>query len=162
MNRKQLIEDNMNLVYYLAHTYYPKYAKDEDIIQSGMVGLCRAAETWDESKSKFSTYASRAILNEFTKEFKSRRQSLNTLSLDYEMGEENATFGELLVGEKDVLYVDLKELYAELTPRERECFELLREGWRPIDIAKKLGISRQHVNYHLRQIRLRWRKIYGD
>ena len=162
MNRQQLIEDNMNLVYFLIHRYYPTYITDEDIVQWGMVGLCKAADSWDESKSTFSTFASKAILNEIGMEFKRRKKQIKALSLDYPMGEEEVTFGDLLVGESDVQYIDIDDFYDQLTPRERECFDLLKLGMKPVEIGRTLGLSRQNVNYHLRNLRLRWEKIYGN
>ena len=69
----------MNLVYYLIRTYYPNFIKDGEIIQSGMLGLCRAVEKFDESKGKFSTYASRCILGEIKRELQNRsRWSVET------------------------------------------------------------------------------------
>lgn len=162
MNRQKLIEDNINFVYFLIHRYYPSYITDEDIVQCGMVGLCKAADSWDETRSTFSTFASRVILNEIGMEFKRRKKRIKTLSLDYPMGEEEVTFGDMLVGESDVEYFDIDDFYNQLTPREKECFDLLKLGLKPVEIGRKLGISRQLVNYHLRLLRLRWEKVYGD
>lgn len=162
MNRQKLIEDNINLVYFLIHTYYPRYATDEDIVQCGMIGLCTAADGWDESRSTFSTYASRAILNAIAMEFKRRKIQIKTLSLDYPMGEEEVTFGDLLVGESDVQYFDTEDFRNQLSPREKECFDLLVAGLTPTEIGRKLGLSRQNVNYHLRKLRLLWEKTYGN
>jgi hypothetical protein len=40
-----------------------------------------------------------------------------------------------------------------LTPREREIVELLKEGKRPIEIARIVGLGRQAISYHLKKIR---------
>lgn len=71
MNDK-LITENIKLVYFLIHKYYPKYIKDEDVIQSGKLGLVQAAKHYDKEKGKFSTYASVIICREIGKELKKR------------------------------------------------------------------------------------------
>lgn len=40
----------------------------------------------------------------------------------------------------------LEEMLAGLTPRERQVAELLSQGDRPIEIARKMGVTRQTVN----------------
>ena len=82
MSKEKLIEDNMKLVYFIVHKYYPAFGKNEDVIQEGMVGLVKAADTWDESKSKFSTYACACILTEIRTYFKQQSKHQNVLSLD--------------------------------------------------------------------------------
>ena len=46
MNRGEFIEQNINLVYVVIREYYPMFISDEDIIQCGMLGLCKAADKW--------------------------------------------------------------------------------------------------------------------
>lgn len=82
MNRQQLVEDNVNLVYYLIRKYYPTLINDEDIIQIGMVGLCEAAKRWDSNKSKFSTYAGSWIKNEIKHELQERASRQVEVSLE--------------------------------------------------------------------------------
>ena len=70
MTKQQLIEDNLNLVYALISREYPTYLHDEDIIQTGMLGLCKAADKWDEKRGTFSNFAWCCIRHEIIKEFK--------------------------------------------------------------------------------------------
>lgn len=59
--QEQLVLNNMKLVYYLMK----KYDFDEDCVASGMVGLVRGVQTFDETKGyQLSTYLSKCILNE--------------------------------------------------------------------------------------------------
>ena len=165
---QKLIEDNMNLVYYLVNTYYPTYRHDEDLIQCGMVGLCKAANTWDSNKSEFSTYASRCILNEINFEFRNRKKHSNNLSLDYEVegkGGEPVSFGELLVGDEDVNYLDYDSIdafYDALTEMEKEIFALRREGLNATEIAEQLGYAQSTVSSKLRQFTNKWGKFNGN
>lgn len=89
MDKNKLIEDNMNLVYYLISRYYPTFIKDEDLIQCGMVGLCKAANSSNAIKYKFSTYASACILNEIKSEFIRRKKYAKEESLNALMEKES-------------------------------------------------------------------------
>lgn len=147
MTKQQLIEDNMNLVYSLVSREYPTYLSDEDIIQSGMLGLCKAAEKWDESKSKFSTFAIICIRSEIQAEFRRRAKHQGILSLDYEIDNdgERTTFGDFIVGEEDVGYFDIGIALDSLTAREREIAELLTTDMEQKAIADKLGVTKQYI-----------------
>lgn len=157
MNRQQLVEDNMRLVYHIVSKEYPKYIHDEDIIQSGMLGLCKAADKWDENKSKFSTFACRCIKNEIATEFRRRAKHQGILSLDYEVDGDNGSkcsFGDCIVSEEDIGYIDFAIDSSRLTKRELEICELRKQGMSNPDIGRKLGISRQAVWQTVRKLRI--------
>ena len=152
--KQKLIEDNMNLVYSLISKEYPTYVHDDDIIQCGMLGLCKAAEKWDESKSQFSTFAWSCIRNEICKEFRQRAKHQGILSLDYETNNEDggrSTFGDCIVGAEDVLYVDTD--VKSITAREKQVFDLYKTGLSQVDIASKLGVTKPYVWKVMRKIR---------
>lgn len=156
MTKQQLIEDNMNLVYSFLSKEYPTFLYDEDIVQCGMLGLCRAANTWDENISKFSTYAWKCIRTEVVDEFRKRAKHNGVLSLDYEKTDKNGdttTFGSTLIGEEDVNYVDLSFNTDLLTDKQKQVFELYKTGLSVPEIAKKIGISKQHAWETMRKIR---------
>ena len=152
--KQKLIEDNMNLVYSLVSKEYPTYINDEDIIQSGMLGLCKAAEKWDESKSQFSTFAWRCIRNEIAMEFRRRAKHQGVLSLDYETTDDEGgrtTFGDCVVGEEDIVYIDTD--VKSITAREKQVFDLCATGLSQVDVANKLGVSKQYVWKVMRKVR---------
>lgn len=156
VNRNQLIEDNINLVYSVISKHYPGFIKDEDIVQCGMMGLVKAANKWDESKSSFSTYAFTSILNEIRMEFRKRCRQPKTLSLDYEYSSkdgDSTTLADVLVGDLDVDYVDTVPVCNKLKPKELMVFKLLKEGNSGSDIARMIGMTRQNVNKYVRKIR---------
>lgn len=80
-NRSDFIEQNINLVYVVIREYYPFLVSDEDIIQCGMVGLCKAAKKW-EQKGKFSSFARKIILDEVRTELKQRQKRAVEISLE--------------------------------------------------------------------------------
>ena len=165
MDKTKLVEENLKLVYFVINKNYPTFKKDEDVIQAGMVGLCKAAKSFDESKSKFSTYASRCILVEIAKEFCSRQDHSNLLSLDFpvnvETGEIN--FGDFLIGSKNIEHpTNLLEFYDTLNNKEQKYFDLLSCGFSHSDIARLCKRSRQSVNQMVHRMKLKWEKFNGD
>ena len=157
MTKQQLIEDNMGLVYHLVSKEYPTYLQDEDIIQWGMLGLCKAAEKWDESKSKFSTFAIICIRSEIQMEFRRRLKHKGIFSLDYEYDGEDGvitTLGDCVIGEEDVPYFDIGIDLTRLKEKERKIAELLLTGKSQRDISKQLGVSTATVCRTVRKIRI--------
>ncbi len=60
MTRNQLIEENLPLVYKIAHQY--KGLEYDDLVQEGSIGLIKAADSYDPSKGcSFGTYAATNI-----------------------------------------------------------------------------------------------------
>ena len=163
MTKQQLIEDNMGLVYHLILKEYPTYLQDEDIVQCGMLGLCKAAEKWDESKSKFSTFAMFSIRSAIQTELRDRAKHKGILSLDYEVdnGDDGVcTFGDIIAGDDDVPYFDLGIDLNQLNKKERQIAELLPTGMSQVDIGKKLGVSKQYVWQTIRKIKAM--RCYAD
>lgn len=155
MTKQQLVEDNMKLVYSLIAREFPTYIQDEDLKQVGMVGLCQAAERWDESRTKFSTFACSCIRNAILKEFRSRNKHKGLLSLDYELVADNGekmSVGELIPGDPDVPYIDTCE--DQLTPLQKSILELLKKGLPTKVIAKALNTTHQNVRWTRRKMRI--------
>lgn len=69
---EQAVVDNQNLVRFAINRYFPSLRDDEDIFQVGWIGLWRACIGYDSSRSKFSTYAVRCIINEIRVELRNR------------------------------------------------------------------------------------------
>jgi RNA polymerase sigma factor (sigma-70 family) len=120
-----------------------------------MIGLINAADNWDESKSKFSTFACKCIGNEIKNEFRKRSKHYGVLSLDYEVDTEEGimAFGDIIVGDEDVHYVDFGIDVEKLRPREKQVFELLQGNMTYADIARELDVSRQAIWTIARKLR---------
>lgn len=156
MTNQQLVEDNMNLVYGLVSKEFPTYIHDEDIIQTGMLGLCQAAETWDESRGKFSTFAYTCIRNLICNEFRNRNKHQGVWSLDYTITNDNGevcTLGDCVVGDEDVNYVDVEFDRSRLRQKELDICQMLMDGVEPLEISKQLGVSQQYINATRRKMR---------
>lgn len=163
---QKLVEDNIGLVYYLINRYYPTFITDEDVIQSGMLGLCQAANTYDESRGvTFASYASKCILNEVINEFERRKRYQGVISLEtkrFSGDMDSDTIGDFLIGDEDIDYIDYDAFYNQLSPQNKELVDLKRIGLTARDIAHMKGCSEQAITKRLRKLRRKWRKLYGD
>lgn len=167
--KSKLIEDNMGLVYSLVSRYYPTYKEDEDIIQAGMLGLCKAADTWDADKSKFSTYAFACIRNEICNEIRARNKHKDVLSLDsvaitFDNGD-IMTLGDTIIDERyspdNANTVDYDEFYQTLNDKERNLIELFDNGLTHDEIGGIVNAKRSTVSMRRHALRRKWRR-YED
>lgn len=161
MNKQELIEQNMNLVYYVINTFYP-YAKfDEDIIQWGMIGLCKAANKWDESRGKFSTIACLYIRSEIHDAYERLGKHNGVLSLDYEY-DDDTFLSNLIADRNDMLTVNFDSFVTVLTDEEREIVKYRLNGLDIKEIAKQRGEKVERTRRFLRKIRKKWEQLYED
>jgi RNA polymerase sigma factor (sigma-70 family) len=119
-----------------------------------MLGLCNAAEQWDETKSKFSSFAWYCIRHEIIKEFKRRSKHNGVLSLDYETITDGVCgcLGDTIVGDEDVLYID--DCIDQLTPLQQSILRLLKRGYTVKEIANELNTHPRNVTFTQRKLRI--------
>jgi RNA polymerase sporulation-specific sigma factor len=168
--KQQLMEDNVKLVRFLIGKYYPQWVGDEDLIQVGMVGLCEAANYWNDNKeTMFTTYASKVILNEVKDEFKNRikENEIQSCSLGTILYDDNdMTLEDVLADEQCLEYantsIEFNEFLDTLNERERQIIKLRLRGLLQDDIADILGVSRQAVSQQLIKLKNKWRYRYGN
>ncbi|MBR5498296.1 MAG: sigma-70 family RNA polymerase sigma factor [Clostridia bacterium] len=69
--RNKLVESNMGLVYACANRFRGRGVEFDDLVQSGCIGLLKAAQGFDETRGfMFSTYAVPAIIGEIKRIFR--------------------------------------------------------------------------------------------
>ena len=137
--QKKLAEDNMPLVYYMANKLG---FRDEDSIQFGMWGLCKAAERYDPSKGvEFCTYACSMIAHWF----KGDSSHYNHFNRVRE--------GKIVNIESEESYIDNRADYRRevaedidyimsmASPKLRQVFELMLQGYERKEIAEMIGKS---------------------
>lgn len=157
--RDELILSNQKLVYSTINKLYPTYRNDEDMIQEGMVGLIRAADTWDESKSKFSTYAVHCIRNHLIDYMRSQLKQPNSLSLDYEY-DEDCNLGDLIVGNEDIdLTGTVYESFYETLSEEDKLLLDLAPTHSRIELAKIFDVNRATITIRKKRLLKEWNKF---
>ena len=169
---KRLVEENMKLVYHVINTYYPNHIGDEDLEQEGFIGLCRAAEKFDDTRdAKFSTFACSTIHNYLRHYFTGlgmKKRTANLISLDLEIKHDDGSgdaLHEVIEDRKaDGLFkqCEIENFVDTLDERERKIFELRSEGLTLQEVGKQLGLSHATIGQTVRSMRKRWREEYGD
>ena len=156
--QEQLFQQHLDLVYFAMWKYYPTFAKDEDLKQEALMGLWQACLTYDESKSKFSTYAVSCMLNKMKVWLRDRSKHPDTVSLNSPVGgyeEEGLTLEDTIedpVPAIDEGYIDLKDFLASLSERDQKIVKLRMQGLTQKQIAQELGMTRVNCSMRLTRI----------
>lgn len=161
--REILIERNLRLVAHIAKKYQNVDEEMEDLISIGTIGLIKAVSSFDSSKGKLSTYASRCIDNELLMLLRSKKKTSKEVSL-YEPigtdkeGNEINLLDIIEAEQSDVL--DRMELAVNLKKLEG-CCRIWKKGRKKLflryglmtgkevtqrEIGERLGISRSYVS----------------
>lgn len=162
--REILIERNLRLVAHIAKKYQNVDEEMEDLISIGTIGLIKAVSSFDSSKGKLSTYASRCIDNELLMLLRSKKKTSKEVSLYEPIGtdKEGNEINLLDIIESEQIDVidrmemagNLKKLgriLQNLEEREKEII-FLRYGLATgkevtqREIGEMLGISRSYVS----------------
>jgi DNA-directed RNA polymerase specialized sigma24 family protein len=137
----------------------------EDISQEMLLklwDLCRSRETKLKDANLFYLlrilkYAARDNLY---RKGKSIENHLKVLSLNEAINEDGTELGEVLTTSDTSLLLDQdpfreyeEEIRKRLTKKQKEILNLLLQGYKQIEIAKKFEENHQNINYHIRKIR---------
>lgn len=165
--KEKLIAHNLRLVVYIAKKFDNTKVGAEDLISIGTIGLMKAINTFDASKSiKLATYASRCIENEILMYLrKNNKQKLEVsidepLNVDWDGNE--LLLSDILGTDEDVIYRDLEtqadlkllhQALKTLNGREKMIIEW-RFGLHSKDgeeltqkqVADLLGISQSYIS----------------
>lgn len=130
---------------------------DEDMFQTGIIGLLKAINTFDTSKGyQFSTYAFPIVRNELLIAFRKRKRSVVAVfSLDdnADIGNgESVPYAEIIADGKDyeenvVNSMLAQQIFERLESREKHIFTMFFvESRTQSEISKALGISQSYVS----------------
>lgn len=105
--KSQLIEHNLRLVMYIAKKFETTRLDLQDLVSVGSIGLIKAVESYKLDKNiKLATYASRCIENEILMYLRKANKSINDLSLDDTLTNDedgsNLSLGELIPDDKQI------------------------------------------------------------
>ena len=163
-DRDKLVTDNLRLVYYL----YEKLTKNkltrqykDDIISEGMVGLVKAAKTFDDKrKIKFGTYASRCITNEMLMFIRRMNKQLpHEVSLYDPIGRDEDGH---LIFYMDILSTDEESVREQgriidavrnLPKRDREIIDAVMSGFKQKEIAAMMGVKQSTISRRISRIK---------
>ena len=154
----RLIEENHNLIYSLLYKYHLDVEEWYDL---AAIGLCKAANTYNNGKSGFSTYAYKCMYTTIMME-KRKENAMRTIPQNQivyyenqvsEESKENdtSTFLNYIPSKQDVenetiSTLSLENIENELVGNKRKVFVLLKEGYTQSEISKIIGISKQRIS----------------
>lgn len=86
-----LVKDNIGLVIYRSRKFRLNSLSDsEDFIQAGLIGLLKAARSYNSELSAFSTYAGRCIDIEILQEIRKNKEQASNLQSNVSYSDEEA------------------------------------------------------------------------
>lgn len=155
---RKLVEENHSLIYSFLYKYHLNVEEWYDL---AAIGLCKAANTYNNDKSGFSTYAYKCMYTTVMCE-KRKEKTMRRIPQDkivyYEnhINEESkdndtSTFLNYIPSKQDVenetiSTLSLENIEKELIGNKRKIFLLLREGYTQCEISKIIGISKQRIS----------------
>lgn len=163
--RQLLILHNLRLVAHIVRKYYSGSRAQEDLISVGSIGLVKAVDSFDNTKTtKFATYAAKCIQNEVLMFFRSQKKQAGEVSInetiDMDRDGNPLTYIDVISCDDSVVEeVDLKMqtdrmlcyINTVLSQRERQII-IMRYGlyggqqYTQHETAERLGISRSYVS----------------
>ena len=169
--REALVCDNIRLVYYV----FGKFSQTEvtslhrdDIISSGLLGLVKAANTFDSERgTKFSTYAALCIRNEMLMYMrKVRRYFGKEISLEEPVSTDETgtvlTIADTIEANEnpqDECHAGIMfaEFQRRLSTLDRSVLKMKMEGYRQKEIARCLGYSQGYIAKRIKGIQAKGR-----
>ena len=159
------VEENLNLVHHIIWDKFISNTKSrngrfeyDDLFQVGSVGLVKAARTYDENGSKFSTYAASCIKNEILNYIslettQARNKDPMTEEVMHKAFDADDSLGEV----ENSLYIS--ELFENLEKRnarnlslKKSIVMLMYQGYKIPEVAKMLKIPEHKVRGYARSL----------
>ena len=159
--QEKLIVDNYQLVHGFVHKYGQSFGHEYDeSVQIASLGLCYAALKYDETKSKFSTYAYKCMMREFLKldRFnKAKRRDFSTISIQTPIqnveGEESGCLEDIIsYDELGFQEIELKDqieyLLSKFSGKQIEIVKYFIENGKcnQKTVAKLFGVSQSYIS----------------
>lgn len=162
--KSKLIEHNLRLVMYIAKKFETTKLDLQDLVSVGSIGLIKAVDSYKIDKNiKLATYASRCIENEILMFLRKANKSINDLSLDDGLVNDeegnSLSLGEMIPDEKLVYdEVELQDqktfllrLIENLNNREKTimCMRYGLNGYDELtqkEVADLMNISQSYIS----------------
>lgn len=159
--QEKLIVDNYQLVHGFVHKYGQSFGHEYDeSVQIASLGLCYSALKYDETKSKFSTYAYKCMMGEFLKLDrlkKAKRRDFSTISIQTPIqnveGEESGCLEDIIsYDELGFQEIELKDqieyVLSKFSGKQIEIVKYFIENGKcnQKTVAKLFGVSQSYIS----------------
>lgn len=168
--QRKLVEDNIKLAYMVGS----RYGGSEDTYQEAMVGLCKAAMTYNPELGAFSSYAVPTIEHQLQTQHrlshtKGRWSPQRPISMDAMIFEDEYANSYNLYDfmsdrhqntERDAInnVMASDKMISRIAPLSMLMYNTHIDQ---MELSKRFGCTRQYISYFLAQER-RWAKYYLD
>jgi len=162
--KSKLIEHNLRLAMYIAKKFENNRLDMQDLVSVGSIGLIKAVDSYKLDKNiKLATYASRCIENEILMFLRKANKSINDLSLDDGLVNDeegnSLSLGEMIPDDKsitDEMELNDQKIYIinaikELNDREQKimCMRYGLNGYDELtqkEVADTMNISQSYIS----------------
>lgn len=168
--QRKLIEDNYSLIKYFYGSNFKNLIDYDTYLGIAHVAMCKAAYTYDSSKSKFTSYFFLKLKTDISRYFVSinrdvRKIHLDAISLESTLNgydDENMTLENILPDKVDVIASAMEHVYWKAIigsqPEIRQQIIKLRlQGYEQKEIGQMIGMTQQGVGGHL----TRFKRVMG-
>ena len=163
--REQVILANQELVRYVIKSLGLN-AFDEDLFQTGCIGLIKAVDSFDFEKNiKFSTYAAKVIRNEILMTLRKKR--INAQSLDelftidgFETSLMDMISDNICMEDELISTMYLEQAFSKLNNNEKKIIYLhFIKGTEQHELAKMMGFTQSYISRMISEIIKKMRRI---
>ena len=163
--REQAILANQELVRYVIKSLGLN-AFDEDLFQTGCIGLIKAVHSFDFEKNiKFSTYAAKVIRNEILMTL--RKKHINAQSLDelftidgFETSLMDMISDNICMEDELISTMYLEQAFSKLNNNEKKIIYLhFIKGTKQHELAKMMGFTQSYISRMISEIIKKMRRI---
>lgn len=161
-----LFEKNVELAYWILNKYFPKFSKDEDMIQVVLLGFYKACLNYEESRGTLSALATESIKNEILMEIRrrNRMEKLSVVSLEgYIPNTDNRFKFEDAIpvpgeGHEETILNDIsfQSFFNTLCDRDQEILLLRMKGVKQDDVADQVGLSQSYCSRLITKIKKKY------
>ena len=148
-----MIETHYHLVEQVARRHFSDRVEDQDLLQSGLIGLWEAAETW-RGKGTFAAFARICIKHNMLDYVRGLQRHSPIVS--QQQPEAGVSSEDDLLDDDSTLQA-IRSWPKEST--ERKALHLVLRGYTKTEAAKKLGVSRRTVQ---RALLASWEKLQRE
>lgn len=149
-----LVEQNHNLIYGFAQ----KKKLDVDEYYGLLaISLCKAAEAYQESRGKFTTFAYMVMENDLNKYWRTTQNQKSIpqemiVSYNAENESSNTPYLENIVVDSNDMdfHMQYNDMLSQMNSIEKIICQMLMDGAKQSDILKRLGITKRQYE-HIRQ-----------
>ena len=159
-DQRQRVEENIKLVFWTIKKYLSSLIGDDDVFQEGYLGLCKAAENFDESRGfNFSTYAVRCILNQiYLRGRDVKKDTEQDFICEFQIDDDKFDILEAIPAKNNteetaLANVTILEVFRNLKGNQKRAVRYLANGLTQVQISVEIGVGQAQISRYIKNFR---------